>query len=106
MWGMRVYLLGLGGTFAPFLRASERPMAMACFGFVTFLPLRPLLSVPAFISSISRFTCLPAPGPYFVVDFFADFFAGAFFAADFLLADFFVAVFFADFFAAFFVAIG
>jgi hypothetical protein len=40
------YLFGFGGTFAPFLRASDRPMAIACFGLVTFLPLRPLFSLP------------------------------------------------------------
>jgi hypothetical protein len=74
---------------------------MACFGFVTFLPLRPLLSVPAFISSISRFTCLPAPRPYLVGDFFEP----LFFAANFFAGAFFAAVFFADLFAAFLVAI-
>ena len=37
---------GSGGTFSPFLRASDRPMAIACFGLVTFLPLRPLFSLP------------------------------------------------------------
>ena len=34
------------GTFAPARRASERPMAMACLRLLTFLPERPLLSVP------------------------------------------------------------
>jgi hypothetical protein len=29
-------------------------MAMACFGFVTFLPLRPDFSLPRFIACISR----------------------------------------------------
>ena len=33
------------GTLAPACRASERPMAMACFRLVTFLPLRPLFRV-------------------------------------------------------------
>jgi len=53
---------------------------------VTFFPLRPLFSLPAFISFISRSTLLLAFGPYFrpellflEVDFFAD---------DFLLAVF------------------
>jgi hypothetical protein len=32
-------------TFLPFCRASDRPMAIACFLLVTFLPL-PLFSVP------------------------------------------------------------
>src|SRR6202012_2643469 len=99
------YLLGLDGTFAPFLRASERPMAMACLRLVTFLPLRPLFSLPSFISCISVSTCLLAGGLYLRVDFFAgDFFAAAFFAGAFLLAAFFVELFFAEvFFAAFFV---
>src|ERR1700748_2677610 len=95
-------------------------MAMVCLGLLTFLPLRPLLSVPFFISRISVSTCLPAAGLYLRVDdffaaFFAgDFFAGDFFAGDFFAADFFAGAFFAavflvaflllDFFAAFFVA--
>ena len=70
-------------------------MAMACFGFVTFFPL-PDLSLPSFISRISRSTALPAAGLYLreLDDFFEelffadeDFFAeGDFFAED----DFFV----------------
>ena len=56
------FFFGAGGTFLPALRASERPIAIACFGFVTFLPLRPLFSVPRFISRISVPTCLPAAG--------------------------------------------
>ena len=39
-------------------------MATACFGLVTFFPLRPLRSFPRFISCISVFTCCPAFGPY------------------------------------------
>jgi hypothetical protein len=35
----------LRGTFAPFLRASESPIAIACLRLFTFLPL-PDLSVP------------------------------------------------------------
>src|SRR5690242_14879960 len=34
------------GTFFPFFRASESPMAMACLRLFTFLPLRPLFSAP------------------------------------------------------------
>ena len=80
-------------------------MAMACLGFVTFLPERPLFRVPFFISRISVSTCLPAAGLYlrvaaFFVDFFAeDFFAGVFFALDFFVAVFLVAFFVEDFFA-------
>src|SRR5580692_3044579 len=86
------YSFGLGGTFSPFLRASERPIAMACLRLVTFSPLRPLLSLPSCISCISRSTCLPAPLLYlrpelfFEEDFFVElFFAEVRFAADFLL---------------------
>ena len=31
------------GTLAPFLRASDSPMAMACLRLLTVLPLRPLV---------------------------------------------------------------
>ena len=48
----------------PSRRASERPMAIACFRLVTFLPLRPDFSFPFFISRISRSTFLPADGEY------------------------------------------
>jgi hypothetical protein len=34
------------GTFMPALRASEMPIATACLRLVTFLPDRPLRSVP------------------------------------------------------------
>ena len=73
-------------------------MAMACLRLVTFLPLRPLLSLPCFIAFISASTFLPADGEYLRrEDFFADevFVAGfldpVFFAGDFLAADFFPA---------------
>ena len=78
-----------GGTFLPSLRASDRPMAIACLRLVTFFPLRPLFSLPCFIACISRSTSLPADGLYLRVDFFAAFFAGAFFAALFFAAVFF-----------------
>jgi hypothetical protein len=35
-----------GGTLPSASRASDRPMAMACFGLVTFLPETPLFRVP------------------------------------------------------------
>jgi hypothetical protein len=44
------------GTFAPSFLASERPIAIACLGLVTFLPLLPLLSSPSFISRIDLST--------------------------------------------------
>jgi len=47
-------------------------MAMACFGFVTFFPLRPDFNLPCFIARISRSTSLPADGEYLrPEDFFA-----------------------------------
>jgi hypothetical protein len=73
---------GGGGTFFPSLRASDNPIAIACFGFVTVFPLRPLFSLPCFIAFISRSTSLLADGLYlreelafFALLFFADFFA-------------------------------
>jgi hypothetical protein len=49
-----------GATFLPLLRASDRPMAIACFRLFTVLPLRPLLSVPRFRLCIALFTSLEA----------------------------------------------
>ncbi len=43
----------LAGTFAPDRRASDSPMATACLRLVTFLPDRPLRSVPRFRSRIT-----------------------------------------------------
>lgn len=42
-------------------------MATACLRLVTFLPERPLRSVPRFRSFIARFTARFARGPYFLV---------------------------------------
>lgn len=53
------------GTLAPSLRASERPIAIACFLLVTFFPERPDFKVPAFRSFIARPTLAPAFLPYF-----------------------------------------
>jgi hypothetical protein len=53
------------GTLAPFSRASESPIAIACLRLVTFRPERPLLSVPDFRFFIARLTLLPAALPYF-----------------------------------------
>jgi hypothetical protein len=60
--GFFVYAAFFRGTFAPERRASDKPMAIACFRLVTFFPLRPLFSLPRFISCISRFTACPAFG--------------------------------------------
>jgi len=51
------------GTFAPFSRASLRPMAIACLRLVTFRP-EPLFSVPFFFLCIADSTRLPAALPY------------------------------------------
>jgi hypothetical protein len=61
------FFAGGFGTFFPAARASDNPIAIACFGFVTFLPLRPDFSLPRFISCISRSTDLLASGEYFLV---------------------------------------
>jgi hypothetical protein len=56
------------GTFAPFLRASERPIAMACLRLFTVPPFPPLpdLSVPLFSRCTALFTDLLAALPYFL----------------------------------------
>ena len=50
------------GTFAPFLRASESPMAIACLRLFTLPPLPPGpdFSVPCFFRRIALSTVLPA----------------------------------------------
>jgi hypothetical protein len=103
------------------LRASDKAIAIACLRLVTFLPLRPLFSLPLFISRISRSTFFPTDGLYFLeLDFLLDlrvalfaavFFADflpvfvVFFAEVFLLALFLLGDFFEDFLLAFLVAI-
>ena len=54
------------GTFPPSLRASERPMAIACFLLVTFLP-EPLFNVPRLRSRIVFSTFSPAFFPYLAI---------------------------------------
>src|SRR4051812_1358134 len=50
------------GTFLPSLRASDKPMAMACLRLLTFPPLPPgpLFNLPCLNARISRSTSLPA----------------------------------------------
>jgi hypothetical protein len=55
------------GTLPPAARASDRPIAIACLRLVTFLPLPPLFSVPAFRSCITFSTFSWAFGPYFAM---------------------------------------
>jgi hypothetical protein len=52
------------GTFAPFLRASDRPIAIACLRLFTFRPLRPERSVPFFLRRIALPTRFEADLPY------------------------------------------
>src|SRR5260221_408244 len=54
------------GTLPPALRASDRPIAIACLRLVTFLPERPLFKVPCLRSCIARFTFCCAFLPYLV----------------------------------------
>jgi hypothetical protein len=54
----------LRGTLPPAFRASDSPIAMACFLLVTFLPDRPLFSFPVFRSCIAFSTFSDAFLPY------------------------------------------
>ena len=55
------------GTFAPFLRASDRPIAMACLRLLTVLPEPPDLSVPFLRLCMARLTDAPAFLEYFAM---------------------------------------
>ena len=61
---LRVLRRGCFGTFAPALRASDRPIAIACLRLVTFLPERPLRSVPRLRSRMTFATFFAAALPY------------------------------------------
>src|SRR6266581_6417313 len=52
------------GTFAPALRASDSPMAIACLRLVTFLPDFPLFKVPCLRSRMTFLTLDCAFLPY------------------------------------------
>jgi hypothetical protein len=58
------------GTFLPFARASESPIAIACFLLFTVLPLPPLLSVPALRRFMAPFTSSDADLEYRAMVFF------------------------------------
>src|SRR4051812_6073570 len=60
------------GTFLPSLRASDRPMAMACLRLFTLRPL-PDLSLPRLNLCISRSTSLDALFEYFRAMRFSQF---------------------------------
>src|SRR3979490_3284611 len=57
----------LRGTFLPFLRASDSPIAIACLRLLTLPPLPPfpLLKLPRFRRRISLLTSVLAPRLYF-----------------------------------------
>ena len=57
------------GTFAPASRASDKPIAIACFLLFTVLPERPLFNVPRLRLCIARFTFDAAFLPYFAIAF-------------------------------------
>jgi len=57
------------GTFAPARRASESPIAIACFRLVTFFFDFPLFKVPLFRSSIALLTFSCAFFPYLAIVF-------------------------------------
>jgi hypothetical protein len=57
----------LRGTFAPARRACDRPIAIACLRLFTFLPERPLLSVPRLRSCIAFLTFCCAFLPYLAI---------------------------------------
>src|SRR5262245_34429503 len=60
------FLPFLDGTLAPFFRASDRPIAIACLRLLTFLPERPLLSLPRLRLCIALFTNCRALVAYLV----------------------------------------
>jgi hypothetical protein len=59
------FLAAFFGTFLPFARASESPIAIACFLLFTVLPERPLFKVPALRFFIARLTSAEAFLEYF-----------------------------------------
>jgi hypothetical protein len=54
------------GTLAPFFRASDRPMAIACLRLLTRPPFPPLpdFKVPCFLRRMALLTLFPAAFPY------------------------------------------
>jgi hypothetical protein len=78
---------GGGGTFSPFSRASDSPIAIACSRLRTLppCPCLPRFSVPVLRRCIALLTDLPAPRLYFrPPDFPPDFVPD--FALDFVVA--------------------
>src|SRR6202041_1743126 len=64
------------GTLAPFFRASDNPIAIACLRIFTVPPFPPFpeRSVPFFFRRIALATVLPAALPYLRPDLFAELF--------------------------------
>jgi hypothetical protein len=60
----------LAGTFAPFFRASDRPIAIACFWLVTFLP-EPERKVPFLRRFMALFTMSCDFFEYFAIILFS-----------------------------------
>jgi hypothetical protein len=69
------FLARFFGTLAPVLRASDNPIAIACFLLLTFLPDRPLRKVPDLRFFMARPTLLAAAFEYFRFFAFFAFFA-------------------------------
>src|SRR4051812_14411461 len=65
------------GAFPPSLRASDNPMAIACFLLVTFLPDLPLFSVPSLRSCIAFLTFSCAFLPYLAIAHLISYLANA-----------------------------
>src|SRR5829696_6397741 len=67
------YFFFLFGTFLPFFRALDNPIAIACLRLLTLPPLPPgpLFAFPLLYSCISFFTSSPALREYFRLRFFA-----------------------------------
>lgn len=65
-FGLRAFFAGFSaGTFLPSFRASERPIAIACFLLLTFCPELPLFNVPFFRLCNARATFFVAALEYF-----------------------------------------
>src|SRR5207237_7692080 len=64
--GLHYFFFFLRGTLAPFLRASESPMAMACFRLWTLFFDLPLFSFPRLNLCIALLTVFCDFFPYFL----------------------------------------
>src|SRR5436189_6394180 len=62
------------GSFPPSLRASDNPMAIACFLLVTFLPDLPPFSLPSLRSCIAFLSFFCAFFPYLAISHLISYF--------------------------------